>query len=195
MNLGPEVLAGLAGFVAGGWVAWMTAAPSITPPKTHPESASAAPCPPLGVALRPTVDFTAETEMLQAALSLERGRRERREGTPTPWPEDVPTLLKPSSLEQALRSAASTGAFELIRLECEEYPCVITIRGASPESAFAALGPDYARFHTAGSIDGSESNSVTVFSLDFIKRMSPIDRPQRTHVRQLQALEQARRVP
>ncbi len=101
--------------------------------KARPELAPADP--PTQAAIRradPAVQARiTELEQQVAALQFEqaltRGQLRTVAGEPSVWPENLPENLKPAGFETALREAFSADRFAIDEVDCEEFPCVVTL--------------------------------------------------------------------
>ncbi len=70
-----------------------------------------------------------ELDQLRMEATLARGQLGHYEGTPQPWPDDVPAAFQPEGMESALEKVlAESKDLELMEFDCEEFPCVAVIR-------------------------------------------------------------------
>ncbi len=70
-------------------------------------------------------------EQLEAARfhqAMAKGQLASHEGTPQPWPDDLPEALRPDAFSAAV-AAAMEGFddLELVSVECDEFPCFAVI--------------------------------------------------------------------
>lgn len=72
-------------------------------------------------------DVTRALETAKALLSVQRVRREQREGVAQPWPDRVHPALRPEGWRAAVHAAAAQSGFEVAGIDCQEYPCLATV--------------------------------------------------------------------
>ena len=94
-----------------------------------------------------------QDQLAAASMSgaVARGQLALEQGTPVPWPDDVPEALRPAAFEATVRAAlVSSGvAADLEQVDCGEYPCLAILRprsldgdlGAAIKPFVAALEP------------------------------------------------------
>lgn len=63
-------------------------------------------------------------------------RVESHEGSPGPWPEDLPPAWAPAAFEANLRSPVEAGGMtdQLLSVDCSEFPCLALIEAAPDAS-------------------------------------------------------------
>lgn len=72
---------------------------------------------------------------LELQLAMARGQLNVLEGTPQPWPDDLPEGLRPSGFEAtAAAIAAELPGVTLAQIDCEEYPCIAYFQTSQPNA-------------------------------------------------------------
>jgi len=64
---------------------------------------------------------------LQFEQALTRGQLLSVAGKPTDWPEGIKESLRPAEFERALREAFAPDKYAIEDVDCEEFPCVVTL--------------------------------------------------------------------
>jgi|GEM_PF-1537323 len=79
-----------------------------------------------------------ENQALRMAEAVQRGRVQSHEGTPQPWPEDLPAAFRPEGVEGLLDEVlAELGGSELlVDIDCDEYPCLVLLDSLDPDGGF-----------------------------------------------------------
>jgi hypothetical protein len=112
-----------------------------------------------GTAEERAAALEAEVARLQQELAaarfegaVARGQVAREQGEPSPWPKDVDPDFLPEAFEANVRAElAKIPGLEIHQLDCEEFPCVVTLTGkgnfveqlkALPETLTSAYYPD-----------------------------------------------------
>ncbi len=94
-----------------------------------------------------------ELQTAELRADLARGRVEAHEGTPAPWPADLPAAFGPEGFTEAIAAALEEVPFgTLHHLDCSEYPCYAVIESHSTEDNWGAVVDEFAdviRDHTA----------------------------------------------
>lgn len=71
----------------------------------------------------------AELEAAKLGRDLTRGQLETHQGTPQPWPDDLPDVYRQDAFEAAVEEALKEQPFgDLEVLDCSEFPCFAVIR-------------------------------------------------------------------
>jgi hypothetical protein len=74
-------------------------------------------------------DLSGTVRRLSAENAILRGQLAGRVGVPTPWPPDLPALYRADGFEARSRALlAEVPGAELVRWDCDEYPCVAYYR-------------------------------------------------------------------
>ena len=87
--------------------------------------------------------LAAEVQRLRTEAALMRGQLERYQGTPEPWPDQVPADLEPTNFEATIEDVLKDMPdVELVRLDCDEYPCLAVVRAkpGTPDSPMVLKG-------------------------------------------------------
>lgn len=92
----------------------------------RPRTSATHPDPDLGRTLDCPEGIASDRDCARA-LAFARGQLKTYEGIEQAWPTGVAREFREASLEQALRRAWANAA-EVQRLDCEEYPCLVTFR-------------------------------------------------------------------
>lgn len=80
-----------------------------------------------------------EVKRLRMESQLLRGQLEKYQGSPEPWPEKIAADLRPEAFEATIDGVLDDyPEAELIRIDCEEYPCLAVVR-AMPGTEDASL--------------------------------------------------------
>lgn len=120
MTLGAVLAGGLHWAMTPRGAGAPTTAPSAGP-AAAPSTAAGVDCPEIPADLR-----TVQRRIVVATLENARAkaRRAAREGEPLDWPED-PGPAEPAALREALDDAIEAlDDYELLDLDCSEYPCI-----------------------------------------------------------------------
>ncbi len=113
-----------------------TPEPDPTPPATRPVVLAAAlplACPQRQTALdgeRERLD--GELQALDLQLRIAEHRRVGREGVESEWPDEPPPNHRPEALERNLTKSLGDLGGELLKMECDEYPCLIAVSVPAP---------------------------------------------------------------
>ena len=166
------LLAAIAGALVGASAGWLV--PESTPdPDLQPVLARdvvlaeplPAHCPDRHNALRDVGDgLVKELEMLDLQLRIIEHRREQREGVEMPWPSVHDPLQAPATLEGNVAAALDEVGGELLELECDEYPCLVSMVVPADEGGGVssdALGPFLEALHARGYADHTKQWNIT----------------------------------
>lgn len=107
-----------------------------------------------------------QVKALELQLAVARGQLAQVEGTQQPWPEKLAAALRPDAFEGTARGVATAvPGTRLIRVDCEEYPCVAFFESDDPtpgwgqklsEAMQAAVGEDGGVWQTASIVDAGD---------------------------------------
>lgn len=103
---------------------------------------------------------------LELQLAVARGQLAQIEGTQQPWPAELPAALRPAAFEGTARGVATAvPGTTLVRVDCDEYPCVAFFETSDPnpgwgqklsEAMQAAVGEDGGVWQQASIVDGDD---------------------------------------
>ncbi|MEM6929698.1 MAG: hypothetical protein AAF602_22355, partial [Myxococcota bacterium] len=187
-----ELAVPVIGLLAGVAVAvGMGDAPESPGPVTVTVVTSPAPASPASEVPADCVDVVAFLEEERTSLERRRDtarlvqraqtvRRQQREGTVQPWPDEVTGVLRPSAFEAAVSDAAAQTGFTVLAVECAEFPCIARVEkteglknlaGSSEEDLqvlLAALGPDYANLSSSMIVASLQAGPPPVYRASFV---------------------------
>jgi hypothetical protein len=87
--------------------------------------------------------LAAEVERLRMESALLKGQLEKYQGSPEPWPTDIAADLRPEAFEATVDGILDDFPdAELVRVDCQEYPCLAVIRArpGAPDTAAVLKG-------------------------------------------------------
>jgi hypothetical protein len=136
---------------------------------------------PLPAAPAPSLSLPSlgQDEALQQELQIARGQLATHQGEALPWPPGLPEVLGPAEFPEAASRALAEGdwaqlpGFELLEIDCAEYPCAAVVH-ARPRTGEAPLwdellaplaegvGPGYVARSLVRVLDGPEGAEVFV---------------------------------
>lgn len=109
-----------------------------------------------------------EVGRLRFENQLLKGQLELHRGTPLEWPVDLPEGLRAEGFdERARRAGEAVEGLEVVRTDCEEYPCILVARvadGLDPMSLHEQLGD--IEDALTGDAEGDYNTFASVFQRD-----------------------------
>lgn len=101
------------------------------PPPGRPGSPGSAPSPSASSA--DEGDLQKRVAELELQLAMARGQLSAIEGTPQPWPADLPAAYRPEAFEATARAVAeAVPGTKLASVDCSEYPCLAFFQAEKP---------------------------------------------------------------
>lgn len=103
-------------------------------------------------------DLQQRVSELELQLALARGQIAAIEGTPQPWPADLPAAYSAAGFEATARSvSAAVPGTKLVSVDCSEYPCLAFFTTDQP-------GDDWGR-EVAAAFPGSDGEHTSVWQM------------------------------